>query len=72
MDHTTVLQQAANSNKANISVTEIMSALNWEEERTQKALNYMVREGLAWIDLQGAQEKLYWFPSMFSDCIASN
>lgn len=72
MDHTAVLQQASNSNTASVSVSQLKQSLNWEEERVQKALDHMVKEGLAWIDLQSPEENLYWFPSLFSACIQSS
>lgn len=31
----------------------------------------MVKEGLAWLDEQGEDEILYWFPSLFTACITS-
>jgi ESCRT-II complex subunit VPS22 len=45
--------------------------LKWETERAQKALDHMVKEGLAWIDKQNPGEDLYWFPSLFSACISA-
>ncbi|XP_077298528.1 vacuolar-sorting protein SNF8 [Arctopsyche grandis] len=71
MDHTAVLQQASNSNRAWISANLLKNELSWEDARCQKALQYMVKEGLAWIDTQDADEKLYWFPSMFAACVSA-
>lgn len=71
MDHTAVLQQASASGNAHVSVSILQRELKWEIERAQKALNHMVKEGLAWLDIQCESEKLYWFPSLFTACIAS-
>lgn len=72
MDHTALLQQVANSNKASVSVLELCEKLLWTDDRARKALEHMVKEGLAWIDTQDTREVLYWFPSLFSACVASN
>ncbi|XP_063236507.1 vacuolar-sorting protein SNF8 [Bacillus rossius redtenbacheri] len=69
MDHTAVLHQASSSGKGNVSVSTLQQTLGWERERTQKALDYMLKEGLAWLDTQDPTEQLFWFPSLFSDCI---
>lgn len=69
MDHTAVLQQVANSNQAFTSVLMLKEKLGWEEDRAQKALDHMIDQGLAWIDLQSPREKLYYFPSLFTACV---
>lgn len=71
MDHTAVLRQASLSTNAYISKSILCKELKWEEDRAQKALNYMMKEGLAWLDEQGENEILYWFPSLFTACIVS-
>lgn len=72
MDHTAVLQQVANSNRASTSVRLLREELGWEEDRSQKALDHMIEQGLAWIDLQEPREKLYYFPSLFTACVNSS
>lgn len=72
MDHTAVLQQVTNSNQGFISKSILKRELNWEDERAGKALDHMVQQGLAWIDLQNSSEKLYYFPSLFTACINTN
>lgn len=62
MDHTTVLQQA--QEKGYVTKTDLLTKLKWEEERAVRTMNFMVKEGLAWIDDQ-AKERQYWFPSFF-------
>ncbi|KAL0270138.1 UNVERIFIED_CONTAM: hypothetical protein PYX00_007637 [Menopon gallinae] len=71
MDHTAVLHAASIKDKAYVSVSMLMNSLSWERERAQKALDYMIKQGLAWIDRQDPKEELYWFPSMFDGCITS-
>ncbi|RZC36123.1 EAP30 domain containing protein [Asbolus verrucosus] len=72
MDHTAVLQQVTHSNQAFVSVGYLRRELGWEEGRARKALEHMVQQGLAWVDLQNLQEKLYYFPSLFNACIDSS
>lgn len=68
MDHTTVLQQA--EAQAFVSQRLLQEKLGWEDERIQRALDYMVTEGLAWVDDQTA-DRLYWFPGLFVDAASS-
>lgn len=71
MDQTAVLNAASNSDKAYVSVSILVGSLSWPNERAQKALDYMIKQGLAWIDYQNPKEPLYWFPSLFEGCIKS-
>lgn len=64
MDHTTVLHQA--STTGSVSVEDLCQKLTWDLERAERALEHMVKEGLAWIDTQ--QGRSYWFPSLFPGC----
>lgn len=65
LDHTTVLQQA--EGPAFVSRILLKEKLGWEDERIQRALDYMVTEGLAWIDDHSPTNRLYWFPGLFVD-----
>ena len=69
MDHTTVLQQAGGTGF--VSQSQLIETLGWEKERCDRALNYMVREGLAWVDDQAGGERLFWFPGLFSESVSS-
>lgn len=68
MDHTTVLQQA--EAQAFVSERLLRERLGWEDERIQRALDYMVTEGLAWVDDQAA-DRFYWFPGLFVDATSA-
>lgn len=74
LDHTLVLQQVAaqNPKESFISVSMLKDRLNFAPERAQRALDFMLQEGYAWIDTQSTQENLYWFPSLFTECINSD
>lgn len=71
MDHTAVLQGASILGNAFVSNSMLCKHLRWESDRVQKALDHMIKEGLAWLDEQGEGEVLYWFPSLFTACIVS-
>ncbi|CAD5117727.1 DgyrCDS6473 [Dimorphilus gyrociliatus] len=60
MDHTIILEKAQEKN-GRISKSDI----GWERERVDRAMDYLVKEGMTWVD-DKANERLYWFPSMFS------
>lgn len=42
MDHSTILTQASSSNRAYVSVSYLKQELNWEKERSEKALEHLV------------------------------
>lgn len=69
MDHTALLQLASKQSKPCVAVSVVRNDLHWETERATKSLNYMIQEGLAWIDHKNTEEPLYWFPSLFRECI---
>ncbi|XP_075234946.1 vacuolar-sorting protein SNF8 [Lycorma delicatula] len=71
MDHTAVLQQTANLGMGYISASILQKELKWEAGRCQKAIDHMVKEGLCWVDEQNTIEKLYWFSSMFAECVSA-
>ncbi|XP_034943134.1 vacuolar-sorting protein SNF8 [Chelonus insularis] len=72
MDHTAVLQQTSLTGNAFASISLLHRELKWERDRAQKALDHMVKMGLAWLDDQAEDELLYWFPSLFTACIDSS
>jgi len=68
MDHTTVLQQAAAT--GSVGVDGLCRTLSWDRERAERALEHLLKEGLAWLDDQ--QGRSYWFPSLFPGCVQAN
>nr|KAG5687589.1 hypothetical protein BaRGS_020002 [Batillaria attramentaria] len=69
MDHTNVLQLAQKSGY--VSKSQLIKEFKWEEERTRRALEFLTKEGMAWVDDQGGSERLYWIPSLFPDVKSS-
>lgn len=65
MDHTTVLQKAEPT--AYTSIGAMVKDLGWTELRAKGILEHLVREGMAWVDDQNTEERLYWFPGLYTD-----
>ncbi|XP_057277423.1 vacuolar-sorting protein SNF8 isoform X2 [Pezoporus wallicus] len=65
MDHTVVLQLA--EKKGYVTVSEIRSSLKWEMERAKQVLEHLLKEGMAWLDMQAAGEPQYWLPALFTE-----
>jgi ESCRT-II complex subunit VPS22 len=70
MDHTMVLQQT--EGQGYVSLIILKTKLGWEDERITRALDFMVTEGLAWVDGQSSAGKLYWFPGLFTETLATS
>jgi len=68
-DHTTVLAVAEAGGGA-VGVADLKKGHGWEVERADRALEHLVKEGLAWVDDQAAA-KLYWFPALFPGAVAT-
>ncbi|KAK7109195.1 vacuolar-sorting protein SNF8-like [Littorina saxatilis] len=69
MDHTNILQCAQKS--GHVSKSQLHKELKWEAERAHRALDFLVKESMAWVDDQAGGERLYWFPSLFPAAAAS-
>jgi len=68
-DHTSVLATAEEGG-GSVGVQQLVKTLGWEVDRAQRALDHLVKEGLAWVDDQGKQT-LYWFPALFKGAAQS-
>ena len=62
----TVILQKAESLGGQISTTVLNKDLGWDLDRSQRALDSLLSDGLAWLDTQNPSETLYWIPSIFS------
>lgn len=70
-DHTAVLVEAQRSGR--VTVSALGSKLGWTAERAQRALDVLLREGMAWVDDQDT-ERAFWLPSVLhcvGDAVAS-
>ena len=62
-DHTSILAHCQQT--ACGTITQLMRKTKWPKDRVQRTLNMMLNEGVAWIDTQGGNETIYWFPSLW-------
>ena len=70
-DHAAILQ-VAQDEASQVSVSQLLTQLKWEEKRVRIALDLMMQGGMVWVDEQGGAkeggrkgEKVYWFPSLW-------
>ena len=69
MDQTAILQLAEN-NGGQVNVTSLRDELGWELERSNRSLEKLISDGLAWIDYQSEDGiSLYWIPSIFTSLL---
>lgn len=62
-DHTKLLDVVAGT--GHVSVAELADVASWDSVRAQACLNEMLKEGMAWVDLQtGSEANRYWFPGL--------
>jgi hypothetical protein len=62
-DHTLILKLAETKNGI-VSKKLIQDELKWDLFRTENILNFMLKDGIIWIDVHNAKET-YYFPSLF-------
>ena len=69
MDQTAILQ-LAESNGGQVNVNSLRDELGWELERSNRSLDKLLSDGLAWIDHQGGEDyPIYWIPSIFTSLL---
>lgn len=68
VDHTQILK-LAESNNGIVTLKLIQDELNWSVYRIENLFNFMIREGIVWLDefsdRNGLVKKSYYFPSLF-------
>jgi ESCRT-II complex subunit VPS22 len=64
-DHIHVLT-LAESGEGGVTVDDIMNQLNWNEDRADRAINLLLKEGMAWQD-DYLGISFYWFPSVWKE-----
>jgi ESCRT-II complex subunit VPS22 len=62
-DHTQLIQLAESTN-AYLTAKQIQESVGWEAFRIENVINFMVKEGIVWIDEHDRAIK-YYFPSLF-------
>lgn len=69
MDQTALLQKAE-SNGGFVTFELLRGELGWDRTRCKRALDQLVKDGIAWIDTQD-REHSYWLPSIFTSTMQS-
>ena len=62
-DHSAILSHCQST--ACATITQLQRKTKWPLHRIERTLNLMLNEGVAWTDEQGADETVYWFPSLW-------
>ncbi len=64
-DHKEVMKIAQDI-AGGISVRNVTRNTRWKEDRAKRALDLLLSEGMAWLDVNNGEE-YYWFPSVWRD-----
>jgi len=66
MDHARILE-AAQHNGGFVTIKFLMDNFNWDLPRSERAIEHLMKEGIAWVDLATPDHKpTYWFPALFN------
>ena len=63
MDHTAILNSL--QTRSSFTVEQLREQFKWSDERIQTAIEFMVKEGLVWVDQKGRSTE-YFFPGLFT------
>nr|CAG4643367.1 EOG090X09XM [Ilyocryptus agilis] len=63
MDHLTILNSL--QTRSNFTVRQLREEFQWSDERIHTAIDFMIKEGLIWLD-QNGRETEYFFPGLFT------
>lgn len=67
-DHMEVMTLAQEAGGC-VSLEQVQEATEWNEERSTRALDLLLGEGMAWLDVSMGQS-LFWFPSIWKEGMA--
>ncbi|CAF0819956.1 unnamed protein product [Adineta ricciae] len=63
MDHTTILNSL--QTRSSFTAEQLRDQFQWSNDRIQTAINFMIKEGLIWVDNNGRCSE-YYFPGLFT------
>ncbi len=69
-DHAQVLS-SAQVNGARFSADTLTHQFGWSRDRIDTVVSFLLKEGLVWLDDQGAHGPEYWFPSLFTPAVVN-
>jgi ESCRT-II complex subunit VPS22 len=61
-----VMTAASEAPDGGITVDQLVEALNWQRNRVERALELLLQEGMAWLDVYKGQS-YYWFPASWQE-----
>lgn len=67
-DHMQILNLAQDDSRGNygvVTIQDIRTALRWDEDRCDRALQKLMGKGMVWLDVDNKGIKRYWFPSLW-------
>ena len=62
MDHLAILNSL--QNRSSFTVQQLREQFQWSNDRIETAINFMIKEGLVWVDTDGKHTE-YYFPGLF-------
>mmetsp|Transcript_8630 Transcript_8630/g.11417 ORF Transcript_8630/g.11417 Transcript_8630/m.11417 type:complete len:167 (-) Transcript_8630:170-670(-) len=65
-DHMQVMTAASAYKDTGLTIDQVMYTTKWSRERTQRAFDLLLQEGMAWLDTYKGQD-LFWFPSIWQE-----
>lgn len=74
-DHMTIMNVAQEIESFNdcygsVTIQLIEDKTSWKEERINRALEILLRQGMVWLDVDEVGVKRYWFPSLWKQVVA--
>jgi len=63
MDHTAILNSL--QTRSSFTSEQLREQFKWSDERIQTAIDFMIKEGLVWVDDKGRMKE-YFFPGLFT------
>jgi len=66
MDHARILE-AAQHNSGHVTVKFLMEKFSWDSARAERAIEHLMKEGIAWVDLATPDRTPeYYFPALYN------
>jgi ESCRT-II complex subunit VPS22 len=63
MDHTAIINSL--QTRSSFTIEQLRDQFKWSDERIQTAIDFMIKEGLVWMDNNGRNTE-YFFPGLFT------
>jgi ESCRT-II complex subunit VPS22 len=63
MDHTAILNSL--QTRSSFTAEQLRDQLRWSDDRIKTAIDFMIKEGLVWVDKNGRYTE-YFFPGLFT------